>query len=236
MIETSKIPLFLDADCAVDSYLHWDIARTPHLLVMGSTGSGKTYAVKLLLGRIAVHMPESKIIVCDYKNDDFRFLEGSPSYYSFDHCGDGLNKFFEIFQKRQRGEDSTRGFRMLVFDEWASYISSLDKKDSEDAKKLLATLLMLGRSFNCHVLVSQQRADAAYFSTARDNFNLVIALGTLSKEGQEMFFSSFKDALKPVKRLGEGYILINGAELRHLQVPTIRDNARLENAIFRLLQ
>lgn len=236
MTEIFNIPLVLDADSSVGQYVKWIPSRSPHAVLWGSTGSGKSYCAKLILGRLSVCIPDAKIVVCDYKNDDFRFLTGSPHHYSYEDCGNGLDHFFEIFRKRQQGEDQSRSFRMLVFDEWASYISSLDKKIAEDAKKKLSTLLMLGRSFNCQVLIIQQRADAAYFATARDNFNLVIALGTLSKEGQDMFFSSFKDSLKPAKRLGEGYALINGSELRHIQVPTIRDNARLEKAISRLVQ
>lgn len=239
-MKNSKIPLFLDADRPWTSqrspiYVNWNATRCPHLLVVGATGSGKTYAVKLLLGRVNCYIPDGKIILCDYKHDDFRFLDGAPRYYAFDRCAEGLNTFYTAFAARQSGENLSRSFRMLVFDEWASYVSMLEKKEAEDAKRKLATLLMLGRSFNFHVLVSQQRADAAYFSTARDNFSIILALGNLSKESRDMFFGGFKDELKPVKHLGEGYMLANGATLHHVQVSTIQDGARLETAIRRLV-
>ncbi|BDF72704.1 hypothetical protein CE91St41_36870 [Oscillospiraceae bacterium] len=235
---SSSLPLFWDAAALREGgreAVLWDASRFPHLLVIGATGSGKTYAVKLLLGKITAHIPGAKAILCDYKADDFRFLAGSPRYYEFDGCTEGLNAFYGAFQARQRGDTPSRTFRLLVFDEWASYVSMLDKKEAEEAKRKLATLLMLGRSFNFHVLVSQQRADAAYFSTARDNFNIVVALGNLSRESRDMFFSGFKDEMGPVRRLGEGYMLTNGAELRHIQVPSVRNLDKLDAAIKRLV-
>ena len=235
MIGNSELPLFVDASVSQIQYISWNAVRSPHLLVVGATGSGKTYGVMLILGRIANHIPEAKLILCDYKHDDFKFLDGTKRYYSFDGCTEGLNVFFQEFQKRQEGTDLSRDFRMLVFDEWASYISMLDKKAAEEAKRKLSTLLMLGRSFNCHVLVSQQRADAAYFSTARDNFNVVIALGNLSKESRDMFFSGFKDEMKPVRNLGEGYMLVNGAQLHHIQVPMVANRQKLERTISQLV-
>ena len=233
MIENSELPLFCDVSAG--QYISWNTVRSPHLLVVGATGSGKTYGVMLILGRIANHIPGARITLCDYKHDDFKFLDEAERYFYFDGCMEGLNLFFQEFQKRQEGTDSSRDFRMLVFDEWASFISMLDKKAAEEAKRKLSTLLMLGRSFHCHVLVSQQRADAAYFSTARDNFNVVIALGNLSKESRDMFFSGFKDEMKPVRNLGEGYMLVNGAQLHHMQVPMVANRKKLEAAILRLV-
>ena len=235
-----KLPLIFDARTiqigGKPAYLYWNYTRNPHFLVIGATGSGKTYFEKLLLGRISTRLSGAKVLICDYKHDDFRFLEGSRNYYAYDQCGDGLDFFLKSFQRRQQGENPSRSFRLLVFDEWASYLSMLDKKSAEAAKSKLATLLMLGRSFNYHVLISQQRADASYFATARDQFSNIISFGNLSREGRDMFFSSFKDQIQPVRRLGEGYMLTNGVTLHHVQVPHVRDEERLENAIKRLVR
>ena len=73
----------------------------------------------------------------------------------------------------------------------------------------MATLLMLGRSFNVHILVSQQRADASYFNTARDNFSVVIGLGNLSKESISMIFQDYKEDILPDRQQGTGYMLMD---------------------------
>lgn len=108
------------------------------------------------------------------------------------------------------------------------------KKSAEAAKAKLATLLMLGRSFNVHVLISQQRPDAEYFSKARDNFNVVIALGNLSKEAVNMFSGFDKDAMEPVSSIGSGYILTNGT-MKSIQVPQVKSMEKVERYIRRAL-
>lgn len=212
-------------------YISWNYIKNPHMLVFGSTGSGKTYLVKLLLGRIGLKLDEVSITVCDYKADDFRFLEGSKNYYSFADCFAGLTDFYNKFLARQEGVDTKKNFKLLCFDEWASFLNSLEKKEAETAKQKLSTLLMLGRSFNIHVLISQQRGDTQYFNTARDNFSIVVGLGNLSKESLNMFFSDYKEHMSLNNSQGQGYMLIDGQGLKHIQVPRIRNMATVEHYI-----
>ena len=91
-------------------------------------------------------------------------------------------------------------------------------------KKKLGMLLMLGRSFNIHVGISQQRVDASYFSAgSRDQYNLVIALGNLSTEGKEMMFREYKEKMKSDRKQGTGYLTINATDFTPIQVPYISD-------------
>lgn len=233
-----KLPLFWDAvllRAGIRYPVIWDYEHCPHLLIVGSTGSGKSYAVKLIMGRISKYVPDAALTVCDFKADDFTFLRGCDRYYEFTDCKQGLDDFYNSFLARQQGNNLDRSFSILILDEWASFLNTLEKKQAEVAKQKLATLLMLGRSFNVHVLVSQQRADAQYFSTARDNFNTIIALGNISKESAAMFGFD-RDSMQPVHQLGGGYILTNGTDLQEIQVPFIRDPAKLTRAIQTLVK
>lgn len=230
-----EIGLFLQEDFlnyGIQKYTLWNPATAPHIVIFGATGTGKTYATKLILGRISKHIPDSQFFVCDFKGDsDFSFLIGDSRFYRFIDCEKGLSDFYNLFEKRQSGEDNSRNLLLLFFDEWASYTLNFEKKKAEDEKKKLATLLMLGRSFNIHVLISQQRVDASYFNAARDNFNEVIALGNLSPEGKEMMFRDYKDQMKPDRKQGTGYMLTNGTNLTSIVVPTISDMNRLNHYI-----
>lgn len=208
----------------------WDINRCPHLLIVGATGSGKTYAVKLLLGKIAKYAHHAAITVCDYKAEDFRFLDGCSRYYAFERCTDGVNRFFEEFQARQSNEDCNRTMRLLMFDEWAAFLSNLEKKEAAETQKKLATLLMLGRSFNFHVIISAQRADAEYFAKARDNFSAVIAMGNVSKESAAMFGFDREQMLNCSEK-GQGHILRNGTDLEPIIIPRIKNMKLLEYTI-----
>lgn len=233
MIKISKkLPLFYDRilieEAGIKEYIYWDYIRLPHLLVIGGTGSGKTFSIKEILSRLGLKIPSAQATVCDFKSDpeDFSILSNCPRYFAFDNCTVGLNSFYDAFEKRRSGEDTSRTMQILLFEEWASYVNFLDKKDADAAKTKLATLLMLGRSYNFHILVSQQRADAQYFSTARDNFNIIIALGNLSKESAAMF--GFDRDLMMPSHQGEGHMLFNGGELKAFKVPRITNTAKLE--------
>ena len=216
-----------------DDPIVWDFKRNAHLLICGPTGSGKTYTLKSMLANARRTAADARLWLCDFKNDDFKFLEGAPRYFGFKNVAAGLNDFYQAFEARQSGADTSRGFRLLVFDEWGAYLSTLDKKQAESEKAKLSTLLMLGRSFNVHVLISQQRADAEYFAKARDNFGAILGMGELSKEAKEMLFSEVKDEMKPVDEIGVGHFL-QGAKLYRVWVKNLMLPERMNAEILRL--
>ena len=214
----------------------WDFPHLPHILIFGGTGSGKTYCLKSLLGSVAMFVSKAKVTICDYKADDFSFLEDRENYYAFNDCYEGLTAFFESFQKRQRKEDTSRNFRLLVFDEWAAFVGNLDKKESDNAKKMLSTILMLGRSFNYHIIISQQRADAKYFDTARDNFSIILAMGNISKESVQMFFSDYKEEISHDRKRGMGHIYIDGEGVKKIIIPPVRNEGKLKFFIRKIIR
>lgn len=205
----------------IQRYIQWNTESAPHMAISGITGTGKTYLVKLILARIGLHLEESMITLCDFKGDkDFSFLSESKRFYRFEDCVKGFQVFYDSFTERQRNHD-TESFQMLVFDEWSSFLNYLDKKEADEMKKKLSTLLMLGRSYDYHVLLSQQRLDAESFGKSRDNFNVIITLGNPSKEVKEMLFSEYKDEIINDRTRGTGYMLTNGADFQKIVVPEI---------------
>ena len=221
-----NIELFLNENFLkyhIETYILWNPDIAPHGAIFGATGSGKTYAEKLLLARVSLKCPDSQYYICDFKGDsDFSFLTGETRFYRYGECQKGLEDFYAHFLARQSGKESARNFLLLVWDEWASYILSLDKKTAEEEKKKLAVLLMLGRSFNVHVLLCMQRLDVAYIQ-ARDCIGLVIATGNLSEEGKEMMFHDYKKKMEPNRKRGTGYMLVNGTDFTPFVVPEVTD-------------
>lgn len=208
----------------------WDCSKSAHILLNGSTGSGKTTAAKQVLMEVSNLIPNSQITLCDFKAEDFSFLNGASRYYSFRETLNGLNSFYAEFEDRQAGTDTSRTFKLLAFDEWASFLNMLDKKEAEAAKIKLATLLMLGRSFNVHVMIIQQRGDSQYFNTARDNFNIIISLGNISKESAQMFGFD-REQMESVRNPGQGYMMTNGTNMQPVRFPPIADESTSDEMI-----
>ena len=167
-----------DLRVAVD----WYTETAPMGCCFGTTGSGKTYALKLMCGKL-VKYGKAKLTVCDGKGGgDFDFLKGCDRYAAIDVTA-VFDRFYNSFLARQRGEDESRDMMVLMFDEWSAYLDGLDeKKHMEAQRKKLGQLLRLGRSFRTHVLLGQQRMDSTYFQGFRENFNLVIGLSNLQKK------------------------------------------------------
>ncbi|NLT62939.1 MAG: DUF87 domain-containing protein [Clostridiales bacterium] len=214
--------------------IFWCPDTAPHALIVGATGSGKSYCCQLLLGKISIYEPTAKITVLDYKGDrDMNYLSGCERFKRYSECCEGLEQFYQAFLARQSGEDTSRAPLFLYFDEFSSYFNNIeDKKILEQEKRKFATILFLGRSFRVFLICSCQRADAAYFSNgARDNFNLVIGLSNMSSEAQTMLFHEYKSELKPDRGRGTGYMLTNGCNLQAVRVPSVNNIEKLHTAI-----
>lgn len=230
----NKVIIGHDADHR-EEYDYWETPvtwrhdRFAHMLIVGQTGSGKTNALKALLCQMAWTIyPTPTLWLCDFKQDDFRFAKDHPHYYGYTDVTKGLDEFYQHFKKRQSGSDQLYSFHVLVFDEWSAYLASLDKAAAEAAKKKLSELLMLGRSFNIHVIICQQTAHTDAFGKSRDNFGAVLAMGELSKEGKEMLFSDLKDEMYSVDEIGTGYFR-QGSRMRRVWIPEMAEStARFE--------
>ena len=209
----------------IEEAVRWPLQLAAHAAYIGETGTGKSTAVKIAI-REALSVPDCSVILCDYKAEDFAFLKGKDGYYQGEECSKGLDRAYGLLMYRKAIPDSSRSFVLFVFDEWAAYISSFGedkegKRQAAEAKHKLAVLLMLSRSFNIHVLVSQQRGDAEFFGTARDNFGVAVALGNLSPQSRDMFFSGYKEELEEVNGVGAGYMSINRGKPIPIQIPHI---------------
>ncbi len=186
--------------------VYHDVQKYPMLLITGPTGSGKTLATMHYIACFFAQVPTDTLTILDYKNDDFRFCDGCPDYFGYKRVKDGLATFYQAFQARLNGTDSSRRRKLLVIEEWAAYLCSLEKKEAGSEKAKLAEMLMLGRSLGISIVVTMQRADAEFFPKgSRDNFQAILALGNLSREAKEMLFPDHKELLEPICEVGMGY-------------------------------
>lgn len=202
-----------------------DLSRSPHALITGATGSGKSIASMLMAAKVSLHFRDSQIWILDYKGDDsFSFLRefSGARYFKYMDSIHGLEKYYAVFQERLAGNPD-RALRLLWADEWQSLILNMDKKDAEAAKAMLSTVLCMGRSMGCQVITSTQQASASLFaqgSGTREQYSVVLATGNLGRESASMLGFT-QETLLPVTTIGGGHLLLNGTEQRPVQVPFI---------------
>ena len=208
-----------------------DFDRAPHLLIAAPSGSGKTYLLTYLLGQLA--QKPGTLLLADFKGVDFLALDGCLHYYKHTAVERALQLTFDTMQERMADPQPDAEPIYFVIDEWAGFLSLHPKKEQEDFKQKMASILMLGRGVQVFVIMALQRADAAYI-TGRDNFGNCIGLGTLSRESMRMLFPDDADRIQPKPR-GKGYLHIDGKGLSEIVVPRLRDKTATMQFIRRKL-
>lgn len=229
---TSVINAVLDAEL-LKRGIHFPLSielKKPHLAVFGSSGSGKTYASQLLLAKAVLN--SAKLVVADFKGDlEFSFLAKEEQFYRFERVG----LFFDfvsdtLLQNRQNGQDKSRSLIICFIDEMSAYFTMLEKKERDVRIRQLSRILMLGRSFNIHLWISQQRPDAEYFGKSRENIHNILLLGSFSKEVLNMLLSDDKDVVNRRQSRGKGYLIRSGEATKEIVVP-IYNVAKVQSKI-----
>lgn len=205
------------------------LTSCPHYLITGGTGSGKTTFSLYLIAKLCLLYKEATVYILDFKGDEhFQRFNNYENYFSYTDCMTGLEEIYEIFNNRLI---NTEDFSPLIIfiDELASMISFFSSSNSEKNKiqKIIAEILMMGRSKKVHIITSTQRPDSSLFANgARDNYTFKLGLGNLSSEGKKMIFSS-SDILFKKCNLGYGYVSLHSNEPIFVGVPAFSNYKKI---------
>lgn len=144
-------------------WLDWDLQQTPHALIGGKTGAGKSVALSLILFPALYDPTIYQLIVCDPKRTDFTWTPEFPSVVRFAATDeeiyeaiqafatemDGRQSLLNRYGKRNlqllrdavaRGEVTLRegdfipSRLILFFDEIADYLAKSANKEIEELK------------------------------------------------------------------------------------------------------
>lgn len=239
MTEHGRIKAGYDLD-AYEKYnvrlpVYIPLLKCPHWLICGNSGSGKSYLTLMLLRNVLREFQtDVRLWIMDFKSsEDFSFLKGYSHYYSGTDCGNGLEDFYNEYQKVKNGETRDGILRLIVFDEWAGFQiweTQQNKKQAEKYKGHLLEILLMGRSMMCGVWVIMQRSDAKYID-GREQFFVTVALGKMSREFKQMVMQGEDLEQRAVYSCGEGIIRADSIGTKFLKVPKLRSMERVMQEI-----
>lgn len=217
-----------DEKISLSSDLVWNFTKSPHALICGSTGGGKSTFIDYLI--IEFLKRKADVYICDPKQSDLSNLSlffgenSSRVVGETNHIARVVREVYEEMNRRYRDYiknpdifqyganyvDYGLNPVVLFVDEFTSLKISCDKKTNDEIMGRLTEIILKGRQVGVTVILSTQQPNANSISTEiRDNLSLRVSLGALSSEGYRMAFGSGYD-LKNIQGVGVGYIYING--------------------------
>lgn len=223
-----------------------DIKTFCHLLLVGSSGTGKSTTLLFLLGCLLKENPNIKLYFLDFKSSsEFKFLSSYKHFYSGDDCYQGLMDYYQEFCLARKNGNSNRR-AILIWDEYPAAVAYYTNRDKQEKTKqgseilsVIAEIMMLGRGtgagFGCWIVC--QRPDSTLFcGGARENFMIYIAMmaGSISPELKRMVFLD-EDIPDRIYQKGEALMKAEGHSLMEVKYPWIRNMVDWKKHILRVL-
>lgn len=158
-----------------------DITKTPHLLIAGSTGSGKSCMLNNIIVSLLnkYNADKMQMILIDIKQVEFTPYKNkkqlaTPTITSVENAIDILNKMIVIMNNRynilsQKNYRNIEEYNQKENDKMCNYIIVIDEladlfAQSPDIEGILCRLLQLGRASGIHCILATQRPDSETIS------------------------------------------------------------------------
>lgn len=228
--QTSRIPIM--------DIIDWNFVRSPHLIVTGMTGAGKTFFLSYLLrvfheiGDVLIIDPKLSDIARWAKlHDDVEIL--LPTFSNAQRgAGIGymqmINKrlkqveevmYFRQVRMYQQAKNVSTDYRELGFrpyfivaDEIAALMTGASKPIRDEFQSLLTRIVILGRESGIYLILGMQSARAEYIPTiVRDSISVRVQLGRINSENTRFLFPELAEMpMIPMGGKGTGLISIAG--------------------------
>lgn len=203
----------------------WHFRKTPHALIVGGTGSGKSYFMFYLIKEIMRKGYGLRIV--DPKISDLTKLKHvSVNNLVVFEKEDVINLLddvtFEMDNRYKRMLETSDNFGedyvaygmqpfFLVFDELLAFIATCESKEKKEVMAKLTNIIVKGRQAGVFVILATQRPDADVIDgKIRDQLALRVALGKMSGEGYKMIFGRSSVAFRSIDIKGSGYFMVEG--------------------------
>lgn len=202
--------------------LWFDLAQAPHLLVAGTTGSGKSTVLHTILANM-INYHRAKIYLMDPKNIEFgpygdNIKSDLQVVSSYSDCLSMLDKLVQIMERRyellRSGVEIERiPYSVLIIDEFSDLIlQDVDKLFHEKLSKLAQKC----RAARMHIILGTQRPSVDIISgSIKANFPARIACKTSSGVDSKVILDSV--GAENLVGKGDAFLRLNGGALQRFQ-------------------
>lgn len=239
----------------ISGNISYQLHNVPHSLIVGGTGSGKSY---FILGKIVSYLsltPKADLRIIDPKKADLsllRFVDGFENKVATEanQICRILRETVELMEQRyatyfndiSAWGKTYRDFNLpvviCVFDEFAAFMHSVDKKTAKEALDYVFTIVMKGRQAGVMMEILMQRPSADDLPTnIRSQMGFRAGLGNMDSIGYNMIFDTNNVDYKAVTEKGGGYIQIDGVHTSpvYFETPIIEKGYDFIGEIKRLM-
>ncbi|MEW9575625.1 FtsK/SpoIIIE domain-containing protein [Bacillus toyonensis] len=229
-------PITEGFEIQLTSKVKWKIGQPPHVLIVGGTGSGKTYLVNTIL--LDYLRKGAELFIADPKSADLATI---GRIVNREHTATTENEIAKLL--REASEEMERRYRELfadkasfgktwkdfpgvkplvvVIDEYAAFTAVSSSKVIKEVQGYLFNLILKGRQAGIEIIMIMQRPDANLLSgNLRDQFGVRIGLGNMTDDGRRMLFGSVDMEFKSIREIGGGYTMIEGQHNAPIYIET----------------
>ncbi|PDY14142.1 chromosome partitioning protein ParA [Bacillus pseudomycoides] len=235
-IQKEKLPIV----CGVNKYgkyMIYDMVEHPHLLIAGTTGSGKSTQIRAILTTLIQHKtPEQlHLYLCDLKKSEFHLFQKVQHVKSTTYTA---NSLYPVLVKLKK-EMERRGEILNQYE--CSHIDQLPNKlpyfvlcideypllqNEKEILSIIEEISSIGRSNGVFLLLSMQRPDAKILEGKIKN-NLTVTMGFRCKNATNSKIMDCAGA-ENIPRSAKGRMILNFDTLETIQAPYLTEEKAKE--------